>query len=72
MRPNKTLGAGALLLAASLYGLYGIFSRLIGPAFGNFNQNWIRNLLVTALIATVIIFTKTRLQKSKKDTFLGC
>lgn len=50
-------------MAASLYGLYGIYSRKIGIEFGAFSQNWIRNLLV-AIIALVLF--KSLRKKSVK------
>ena len=59
--PNHKLGVLSLFMAASLYGLYGIFSRLIGTSFGNFSQNYIRNLFVLAIITSVIFLCKLKL-----------
>lgn len=58
----------ALVTAAAFYGLYGIFSRLIGNSFGNFNQSWIRNIIVIALILLAIAVNRTKLVSlHKKD-----
>lgn len=64
---NSQLGTISLFISAFLYGFYGIFSRLIGSAFGDFNQNWIRNLIVLVLITLVIIANKTQLKKIQKE-----
>jgi drug/metabolite transporter (DMT)-like permease len=65
---NPKLGITALFTATIFYGFYGILSRLIGSAFGNFNQGWIRNLIVLGLIWAVILVSKTKLKKlNRKD-----
>ena len=55
-----------MFIATAFYGLYGIFSRFIGSAFGNFNQNWIRNIIVLAIISSILFFNKTKLISIKK------
>ncbi|MDO8497351.1 MAG: DMT family transporter [bacterium] len=68
MMKNQQRGSIALITAALFYGFYGIFSRLIGSSFGNFNQSWIRNVIVVVLITFVIIINKTKLISfQKKD-----
>lgn len=52
---NRKFGVLSLFTVGAMYGLYGIYSRLIGSAFGDFNQNWLRNIIV-AIIAGMIIF----------------
>lgn len=42
-----------------MYGMYGVYSRLIGPSFGNFNQNWLRNIIVALIAGLVIIVSRT-------------
>src|SRR3989344_4998688 len=65
---NPKLGTISLFTAAGFYGLYGIFSRLIGTSFGSFSQNWVRNIIVLALISGVVIVRKTKLLAiQKKD-----
>src|SRR3990167_1141931 len=63
---NPKLGAISLFSAAGFYGLYGIFSRLIGTSFGSFSQNWARNLIVLILISLVIFIRKTKLITVRK------
>lgn len=58
---NTFRGTIALLTVASFYGMYGIFSRMIGENFGVFNQNWIRNIIVALLCLTTLWITKTKL-----------
>jgi len=67
MTRNPKLGITSLFIASIFYGSYGILSRLIGDAFGNFNQNWIRNIFVVIFITTVIFIHKTRLLSFKKE-----
>lgn len=51
---SKWKGEVALVGTAIIYGLYGVYSRMIGLDFGIFSQGWIRNLTV-ALIVLVIL-----------------
>jgi len=69
MTRSPKRGIVSLFTAAAFYGLYGVFSRLIGSAFGNFNQNWIKNLIVLTLITLVIFVNKTKLISPKKKDF---
>ncbi len=64
---NYILGLLALVTTTAFYGLYGIFSRLIGPSFGNFGQNWIRNLVVLFIITLVILVSKTSLKRIQRQ-----
>jgi len=48
------MGTVSLITAAGFYGLYGIFSRLIGSDFGNFRQNWVRNIFAFLIILIYI------------------
>lgn len=59
---NQKLGAMSLFTAAAFYGLYGVFSRLIGSAFGNFSQDGVRNIIVVLLIFLVILARGKRLK----------
>src|SRR3972149_7241006 len=63
---NPKLGAISLFIAASFYGLYGILSRLISSSFGNFSQNWTRNLIVLVIILFVIAFRKIKILSIRK------
>lgn len=64
---NHKLGTISLFTAAGFYGLYGIFSRLIGTNFGNFSQNYIRNIIVFVIIITVVLIRKIRLLPILKE-----
>ncbi len=65
MKDSKK-GSLALFTVAAFYGLYGIFSRLIGNSFGNFSQNWARNIIVVVLILIIIFVSKTKFLKIKR------
>ncbi len=65
---KKYQGAGIILISTALYGLYGIYSRLIATGFTAFNQNWIRNVFVLILICIGILFFNRKWEKlNKKD-----
>ncbi|HYK08832.1 MAG TPA: DMT family transporter [Candidatus Eisenbacteria bacterium] len=66
-------GVIILALATFLFGMYGIYSRLIGQGFEVFSQNWIRNLFVTliALLAVVLSRKWTSLRKEDVPPILG-
>lgn len=51
MKSNK--GASLILTSAFFYATYGIWSRLMGNAFGEFSQAWTRGL---ALLVFVLVF----------------
>lgn len=65
---NRRLGVLSLFSVAALYGLYGVYSRKIGSAFGNFNQCWVRNLLVALIVILIIFCQRLKLKPlQKKD-----
>jgi len=68
---NRTapLGILALFSVAALYGLYGIFSRKIGSAFGNFGQCWLRNFLVALIVILIIFLYRLKLKPLRKKDF---
>ncbi|MCR4329036.1 MAG: DMT family transporter [Candidatus Roizmanbacteria bacterium] len=63
---NPKRGIASLFVASIFYGLYGILSRLISDSFGNFNQAWIRNILVAILIAFIIGMKGVKLVSIKR------
>ncbi len=66
VRPK--MGLAALFSAGAMYGMYGIYSRMIGGAFGNFNQNWLRNIAVALVALLIISIGKIKLKPVyKKD-----
>ena len=66
---NKQLkGICLLFFTASLYGLYGIYARLIALEFNVFTQNWVRNFFVLLLAIILIFLLKQKWKKiAKKD-----
>ncbi len=65
----KTSSQGSLfiILAAASYGLYGIYSRLIGQSFGEFAQSWTRNIIILFFLSLFLFFTKTWKTIKRKD-----
>ena len=63
----KEKGVPALVLATGVYGLYGVFSRMIGLEFGVFTQNWLRNFLVAATLFVYVTFAKKWIRIRKED-----
>lgn len=61
---NLYKGPLALVLATVIYGLYGVFSRMIGIEFGVFAQSTIKNLIV--VILSLLIVLKYHLWKTPK------
>lgn len=55
-------GELSLVFATLIYGLYGVFSRMIGIDFGLFTQSTIRNLIV--VVISFLIVRKYRLWKT--------
>lgn len=66
---NKQLkGIGILFFTTALYGLYGIYARLIALEFNVFTQNWVRNFFVLFLTIVLIFLFKQKWKKiAKKD-----
>ncbi|HNT30163.1 MAG TPA: DMT family transporter [bacterium] len=48
-------GSFALLIAAMLYGLFGVFARIVGNELAVFYQSWTRNVLILCLIIPWIV-----------------
>lgn len=48
-----------IVLAAASYGLYGIYSRLTGPNFGEFSQSWTRNTIILIILGVFLFVRKT-------------
>lgn len=64
---KKTLGTSYILISALFYGSYGIWSRLMVGAFGEFSQAWTRGLLL--LVVVLLLNWKLKFIKKieKKD-----
>lgn len=68
MQKVQIKGVGILFLTAGLWGLYGIYSRLIAQEFGVFTQNWVRNFFVLILAIVLIFLFRQKWKKIlKKD-----
>lgn len=70
MHKNRLKGIGILFLTSALYGLYGIYSRLIALQFEVFTQNWIRNTFVLVACLLLIFFLKHKWKKVKRKDAL--
>ncbi len=68
MRINRAKGIGILFLCTAMYGLYGIYSRMMATQFEVFSQNWVRNVFVLSLAIIGILITSKKWQSiAKKD-----
>lgn len=68
MRGNYIKGFSLLFLTTALYGLYGIYARLIALEFSVFTQNWVRNVFVLSLTIIFTYFFKQQWRRiAKKD-----
>ncbi len=60
-------GLSLLLLAALMFGSYGVWSRLIGSSFGVFYQGWTRALLIAFVLFPILYYSKQLVKIEKKD-----
>ncbi len=71
MASNNVKGISLLFLTTAVYGLYGIYSRLIATEFAVFSQNWVRNVFVLFLAFFLMLILKQRWKKVVKKDILG-
>jgi drug/metabolite transporter (DMT)-like permease len=65
---NTFKGSSFILMSSVAYGLYGVWSRLIGDSFGPFAQNWVRNLGLTIVYLIIVLaLPKNWKRVQKKD-----
>lgn len=64
---NNISGFWALIFGTAIFGIFGVYSRLIGIEFGIFNQMWVRNIIVALLVAVYCIRTNKWQKIAKKD-----
>lgn len=65
---KKLVGSGAIILAVMLYGLYGVYSRLIGIEFGAFAQNYCRSAILSLILISYFAMRRKEWRKiEKKD-----
>jgi drug/metabolite transporter (DMT)-like permease len=60
MKKNYGTGTVSIITATAIYGMYGVFAKLIGEEFGSFTQNWVRNLVVVLIVGIIAIITKKK------------
>ena len=48
-----------ILLSATGFGSYGLWSRFIGPEFGIFTQGWVRSAIVLAILVPIAVYSKS-------------
>lgn len=64
---DRLKGSVFIVLAATSYGLYGVYSRLIGGSFGEFAQSWTRNIIIITLLGVYLLIKRTWKQVAIKD-----
>ena len=64
-RNNK--GLLFILIAALMFGSYGVWSRLIGESFGVFYQGWSRGLLISFVLFPILLLGKQIVPIRKAD-----
>lgn len=64
---NKLKGAVFIAISAFFYASYGIWSKLMMGSFGEFNQAWIRGLLLLLILVPFGLWKKKFKKISKKD-----
>ena len=56
-----------LLLAAVLYGSYGVWSKLMGDTFAPFFQAWTRGIIIVLLMLPYLLITRSIRKIARKD-----
>lgn len=56
-----------IIIAAMMFGSYGIWSRLIGDSFGVFYQGWTRALIISIVLLPILLWKKQIVPIEKKD-----
>lgn len=64
---NKYKGELAIFAAALLYGLFGVFSRLISFSIPLFYQQWVRNIFALFIILILIMFFRGWKKLERQD-----
>ncbi|MSR86115.1 DMT family transporter [Candidatus Woesearchaeota archaeon] len=64
---NQKKGMIFIILAALMFGSYGIWSRLIGDSFGVFYQGWTRGLIIALILLPILLWKKQIIPIEKKD-----
>jgi len=64
---TKNYGTSLVFLSALMFGTYGIWSRLIGGAMGNFFQGWTRALMILILLIPIALIRKEIIGIRRED-----
>jgi len=56
-----------LLVASVCFGMYGVYSRMIGDVFEPFTQNWTKNFIVLVLLSIFLVFNRSKLKQIQKQ-----
>jgi len=57
----------SILITTVFYGLYGVYSRMIGLSFGAFSQSWARNTIIMAITGSFLFLTHKWRPIQKQD-----
>lgn len=70
---NKALGTNYILISALFYASYGVWSRLMVGAFGEFSQAWTRGLILLAVVLLLNLKMKffKRIKKADWKWFIA-
>ncbi|MEK7648629.1 MAG: DMT family transporter [Patescibacteria group bacterium] len=69
MTHSRTYGSSLVLISALIFGSYGVWSRLIGSAMGNFYQGWTRAFLILLVLVPIAYLRKEIVRIHPKDRF---
>lgn len=64
---SQHTGVALVFFSAILFGSYGVWSRLIGDAMGNFYQGWTRGLMIAVLLLPVVLARKEFIKFKQPD-----
>ena len=67
MKQKQNLGSLLIFLSALMFGSYGMWSRLIGSAMGNFFQGWTRAACILLLLIPLLFWRREIAVIKKKD-----
>jgi drug/metabolite transporter (DMT)-like permease len=60
-------GIAMIIIAALMFGSYGIWSRLMGDSFGTFFQGWTRAFIISIILLPILLWNKQIVPIARKD-----
>jgi drug/metabolite transporter (DMT)-like permease len=60
-------GIAMIIIAALMFGSYGIWSRLMGDSFDTFFQGWTRALIISIILLPILLWNKQIVPIARKD-----